>query len=50
MSLVDVTGNAEREAPEQIGLTAAKVGKTFGLTVILNVVDDAHCPEAGVKV
>jgi hypothetical protein len=50
MPLVDVAGNAERAAPEQIGSTAAKVGVTFWLTVIVNVVDVAHCPAVGVKV
>ena len=50
MPLLDVVGNAERTAPEQIGATAVKVGMTFGLIVIINVVGVAHCPAAGVKV
>ena len=48
--LVEVVGNADKVAPEQIGATAAKVGVTFGLTVIVNVVVVAHCPAVGVKV
>jgi len=35
MPLVDVVGNAAKAAPEHIGATAAKVGVTFGLTVIV---------------
>jgi hypothetical protein len=50
MPLLDVVGNAERTAPEQIGATAVKVGMTFGLIVIINVVGVAHCPVVGVKV
>jgi hypothetical protein len=48
--LVDVVGKADKVAPEQIGATAAKVGVTFGLTVMVNVVVVAHCPAVGVKV
>jgi hypothetical protein len=48
--LVDVVGKGEREAPEHIGLTAAKVGVILGLTVIVKVVVDAHKPAVGVKV
>ena len=48
--LVEVVGNADKVAPEHIGATAAKVGVTFGLTVIVNVVVVAHCPAVGVKV
>ena len=40
--LVDVVGKADNEAPEQIGATAVKVGVTFGVTVIDNVVVVAH--------
>jgi hypothetical protein len=32
------------------GPIAAKVGVTFWLTVIVNVVDVAHCPVVGIKV
>ena len=48
--LLDVVGSADKVAPEQIGATALKVGVTFGLTVIVNVVVVAHCPAVGVKV
>ena len=40
--LVEVVGNADKVPPEQIGATAANVGVTFGLTVIVNVVLVAH--------
>ena len=46
----DVVGNAFNVPPEQIGATALKVGVTFGLTVIVNVVVVAHCPASGVNV
>ncbi|MET3886022.1 hypothetical protein [Niastella sp. OAS944] len=48
--LLDVVGNGERGAPEQIGATAVNVGVTFGLTVIVKVVVVAHCPAVGVNV
>jgi len=48
--LVDVVGKADKAAPEQIGATAAKVGVTFGFTVMVKVVVVAHCPAVGVKV
>jgi hypothetical protein len=48
--LVDVVGNADKLAPEQIGATAVNVGVTFGLTVIVTVAVVAHCPASGVKV
>ena len=48
---VDVNGNTGATDPEQIGATAAKVGVTFGVTVISKVVVAmAHCPTAGVNV
>ena len=50
MPLVDVVGNADKVAPEQIGATAVNVGVMFGLTVIVNVAVVAHCPAVGVKV
>jgi len=40
--LIEVVGKADKVAPEHIGETAAKVGVTFGLTVIVNVVVVAH--------
>ena len=48
--LLEVVGSAASAAPEQIGATAVKVGVTFGLTVIVNVVVVAHWPAVGVKV
>jgi len=50
MPLVDVVGNAESEAPEQIAGTALKVVVMFGLTVIVNVAVVEHRPAVGVKV
>ena len=50
MPLVDVVGNADKVAPEQIGATALNVGVMFGLTVIINIAVVAHCPAVGVKV
>jgi hypothetical protein len=40
--LVEVVGNEDNVAPEQIGATAVNVGVTSGLTVIINVVFKAH--------
>ena len=48
--LVDVVGNADNVAPEQIVFTAVNVGVLFGFTVIVNVAVVAHCPAVGVKV
>ena len=42
MPFVDVVGNADKIAPEQIGATALKVGVMFGFTVIVNVAVVAH--------
>jgi hypothetical protein len=42
MPLVDVVGKAAKVPPEQIAATGVKVGVTFGLTVIVNVVVVAH--------
>ena len=50
MPLLEVVGSGDKVAPEQIGATAVKVGVTFGLTVIVNVVIVAHCPGSGVNV
>ena len=50
MPLVEVVGNADKAAPEQIGATALNVGVIFGLTVIVSVVVVAHCPAVGVNV
>ena len=40
--LVDVVGNAGIEAPLQNGPTAANVGVTFGVIVIVSKTDIAH--------
>jgi hypothetical protein len=48
--LLEVVGNGDKVAPEQIGATAANVGATFRLTVMVKVVVVAHCPAVGVKV
>ncbi len=50
MPLFEVSGNAAKVAPEQMGATAVKVGVTCGFTVIVKVVVVAHCPALGVKV
>ena len=50
MPLLDVVGNGDSVAPEQIGATAVNVGVMFGLTVIVNVAVVAHCPAVGVNV
>ena len=50
MPLLEVVGNADKVAPEQIGATAVNVGVIFGLTVIVSVVVVAHCPAVGAKV
>ena len=42
MPFVEVVGNAARLAPAQIGATASNVGVTALLTVIVNVVVEAH--------
>jgi hypothetical protein len=48
--LLEVVGNAERAAPEQIAGTALKVGVMLGLTVIVRVVVLAQRPAVGVNV
>ena len=48
--LLEVVGNADKAAPEQIAGTALKVGVMLGLTVIVKVVVVAHKPEVGVNV
>ena len=40
--LVDVVGNADKVAPEQIGATAVNVGVLLAFTVIVKVVVVAH--------
>ena len=50
MPLVEVVGNGDNVAPEHIAATAANVGVTFGVTVMVSVVVIAHCPAVGVNV
>ena len=50
MPFVDVVGNADSVAPEQIGATGLNVGVTFEFTVIVNTAVVAHCPAIGVNV
>jgi len=50
MPLVEVVGNGDNVAPEQMAATGLKVGVMFGVTVIVNVVVVAHCPAVGVNV
>jgi hypothetical protein len=40
--LVEVVGNADKLAPEQMELTCVKVGVVFGFTVIVMVSVVAH--------
>lgn len=49
IAFVEVVGKAAIVLPAQNGPTALKVGVTFGLTTIVNVVDVAHCPAEGTK-
>ena len=42
MPLLDVIGNGDKVAPEQMGATAVNVGVTVGLTVIVKVAVVAH--------
>ena len=48
--LLEVVGNGDKLAPEQIGATVLNIGVIFGLTVMVKVVVVAHCPATGVKV
>ena len=48
--LLEEVCKADKLPPEQIGATAVNVGKIFGLTVMVKVVVNAHCPAIGVKV
>jgi hypothetical protein len=40
--LFEVVGKAAKVCPLQIGATAVNVGNTFGFTVIVKVVVEAH--------
>jgi Glu-tRNA(Gln) amidotransferase subunit E-like FAD-binding protein len=48
--LLEVVGNGDSVAPEQIGATAVNVGMMLRFTVMVKVVVVAHCPVVGVKV
>ena len=48
--LSEVVGRAANTPPEHIAATGLNVGVTVGLTVMLNVDVEAHCPVLGVKV
>ena len=50
MLLFDVVGRAFKASPAQIEATCVNVGVTIGLTVIVIVAVDAHCPDVGVNV
>jgi len=50
MLLFDVVGKAFKVVPEQIEATCVNVGVTIGLTVIVIVAVEAHCPAVGVNV
>ena len=50
MPLLEVVGNGDKAAPEQIAATGLNVGEVFGLTIMVSVVVVAHCPAVGVKV
>jgi hypothetical protein len=47
---VEINGSTGAVAPEQIAATGSKVGNTFGLTVTVKDVAEAHWPASGVKV
>src|SRR5438045_7772314 len=49
MPSLEVVGNAASTAPEQIGATAANVGRMFGLTVIVNRFEEAQCQLESVR-
>ena len=50
MPLLEVVGNGASVAPEHIGAAGENVGVVLELTVIVKVVEVAHCPAVGVKV
>ena len=50
MPLLEVVGNGNKVAPEQIGATVVNVGVMLELTTIVKVVVVAHCPAVGVNV
>jgi len=50
MPLFEVIGNGNRALPEQIAAIGVNIGVTLEFTVMVIVVDVAHCPAFGVKV
>ena len=50
MPLLEVVGSGANVAPEHIGAIAVNVGVVLELTVIVKVVEVAHCPAVGVNV
>jgi hypothetical protein len=50
MLLFEVVGRADNVPPEQIEATCVNVGVTIGLTVIVMVGAEAHCPAVAVNV
>ncbi len=50
IALVEVVGNGDNAVPEHIAATAANVGVTGELTIMVSVVVVAHCPAVGVNV
>ena len=48
--LLEVVGSGAMDSPLHITPILVKVGTTFGVTVIVNVVNVAHWPPFGVKV
>jgi hypothetical protein len=50
MLLLDVVGNGDKVAPEQIGATVLNTGVMFGFTVTVNVVPATHPAEVGVNI
>jgi Flp pilus assembly pilin Flp len=48
--LLEVVGNGDKVAPEQIGATVVNVGVMLELTTIVIVAVVVHCPAVGVNV
>ena len=49
MPLFDVLGKVGAAVPLQKAEIGVKIGVTDGLTVVVTVAVDAHCPALGVK-
>ena len=50
MPFFDVVGSGLNGSPSQIVATESKIGRVFGVTEMVKVVEIAHCPASGVKV